>query len=269
MSDTAGSRSEGFVDQLLLEADLDDDGQLRPALLQLRALGADVPEPSAAVAALLERAQATGSSETGAAAPAAAAEPAAVDSPAAAGDDLHGATGATDSPGDELAARRRAKRRAALTALAVGVSLTAGGAVAAASDQGIRDSIIHLNHAVTSFVTGSGPAGQRPAPATPVQPAEPAVPAPAAPVSPAAVPTAPAPVEAPAGPPASDAPAVPEGVPSPDVTPGRPAGMPAPGSLPTAVPTEVTDRLPQRPQVPLPEVPQLPLPTTLPAAPHQ
>ncbi|ACL41468.1 conserved hypothetical protein [Pseudarthrobacter chlorophenolicus A6] len=267
MSDTAGSRSEGFVDQLLLEADLDDDGQLRPALLQLRALGADVPEPSAAVAALLERAQAAGSAE----ATAAPADPAAVDSHTVA-DDPHGATGASDSPGsngDELAARRRAKRRAALTALTLGVTLTAGGAVAAASDQGIRDSFTQLNHAVTSFVTGSGPTGQRQAPLPSAQPADPAVPAPAAPVSPAAVPTAPAPVEAPAGAPASDAPAVPEGVQSPAVTPDRPAGVPAPGSLPTAVPTEVTDRLPQRPQVPLPEVPQLPLPTTLPAAPHQ
>lgn len=265
MSDTAGSRSEGFVDQLLLEADLDDDGQLRPALLQLRALGAGVPEPSAAVAALLERARTAGSGET-AAGPVAPAEPAVAAFPASAADDASGATG---SPGDELAARRRAKRRAALTALTLGVTLTAGGAVAAASDQGIRDSFTHLNHAVTSFVTGSGPAGQRQAPVPPAQPAEPAAPAPAAPVSPAAVPTAPATAEAPAGAPASDAPAGPEGVPSPAATPGKPAGVPGPGSLPTAVPTDVTDRLPQRPQVPLPEVPQLPLPTTLPAAPHQ
>lgn len=265
MSDTAGSRSEGFVDQLLLEADLDDDGQLRPALLQLRALGTEVPEPSAAVAALLGGAHAAGAGETSAA-PADPAEPAAADSPATPVDVPPGTTG---SPGDELAARRRAKRRAALTALTLGVTLTAGGAVAAASDQGIRDSFTHLNHAVTSFVTGSGPAGQRQAPVPPTQPGEPAAPAPAAPVSPAAVPTAPVPAEAPAGAPASDAPAVPEGVPSPAVTPGKPAGVPAPGSLPTAVPTEVTDRLPQRPQVPLPEVPQLPLPTTLPAAPHQ
>jgi len=265
MSDTAGSRSEGFVDQLLLEADLDDDGQLRPALLQLRALGTEVPEPSAAVAALLGGAHAAGPGETSAA-PADPAEPAAADSFAAPVDVRAGTTG---SPGDELAARRRAKRRAALTALTLGVTLTAGGAVAAASDQGIRDSFTHLNHAVTSFVTGSGPAGQRQAPVPPTQPGEPAAPAPAAPVSPAAVPTAPVPAEAPAGAPASDAPAVPEGVPSPAVTPGKPAGVPAPGSLPTAVPTEVTDRLPQRPQVPLPEVPQLPLPTTLPAAPHQ
>ncbi|SDT61386.1 hypothetical protein SAMN04489743_3956 [Pseudarthrobacter equi] len=264
MSDTAGSRSEGFVDQLLLEADLDDDGQLRPALLQLRALGAEVPEPSAAVAALLERARTAGSSETAAEA-ASPAEPAAADSPAAVADAPHGATG---SPGDELAGRRRAKGRAALTALTLGVTLTAGGAVAAASDQGIRDSFTHLNHAVTSFVTGSGPAGQRQAPVPPAHPGEPAAPAPATPVSPAAVPTAPAQAEARAGAPASDAPAVPEGIPSPAATPGNPAGVPGPGSLPTAVPTEVTDRLPQRPQVPLPEVPQLPLPTTLPAAPH-
>ncbi|WP_426764466.1 hypothetical protein ACP3TD_18645 [Pseudarthrobacter sp. 1G09] len=264
MSDTAGSRSEGFVDQLLLEADVDDDGQLRPALLQLRALGAEVPEPSAAVAALLERARTAGSGET-AAEPADPAEPAA-DSLAAVADAPHGVSG---PPGDELAARRRAKRRAALTALTLGVTLTAGGAVAAASDQGIRDSFAHLNHAVTSFVTGSGPAGQRQAPVPPAQPKEPAAPAPAAPVSPAGVPTAPVPAEAPAGAPASDAPAVPEGVPSPPATPGKPAGVPGPGSLPTAVPTGVTDRLPQRPQVPLPEVPQLPLPTTLPAAPHQ
>ena len=53
MSDTAGTRSDAFVDQLLLEAGMDDDGRLRPALVELRALAETAPEPSAAIAALM------------------------------------------------------------------------------------------------------------------------------------------------------------------------------------------------------------------------
>ena len=53
MSDTAGSRTDGTVDQLLREAGLDDDAVLRPALLELRGLAEGQPQASAAVAALM------------------------------------------------------------------------------------------------------------------------------------------------------------------------------------------------------------------------
>jgi hypothetical protein len=258
MSDTAGTRSEGFVDQLLADAGMDDDSQLRPALLQLRALGDGVPEPSPAVAALLQRAGAAGA---GAVVAAENTAPAADNAaPPAMG------TGQLPAPVDELAARRRAKRRAALTALALGVSLTAGGAVAAASDQGIRDSFTKLNHAVTSFVTGTGPAAEPdPSPA----PEQPAAPAPAGPAGPGSVPTVPPVVEAPAAAPPSDVPPAPRDVPSQGGHSSQPADVPGSAPMPSVLPPEVTDKLPQRPQVPLPETPQLPLPTTVPAVPRQ
>jgi hypothetical protein len=148
MSDIAGSRNGGAVEQLLLEAELDGEDGLRPVLLELRALATEQPEPSAAVAALMIPA-----AQQQAAGPAAGA--------------------ATD----ELAARRRAKRRITLTTLSVAASLAAGGAVAAASDQGIRDSFGQLNQAVTSFVStvGGGPANHPAGSAS--------VPAPTAPAS--------------------------------------------------------------------------------------
>ena len=65
MSNTAGSRSEGFVDQLLLEAGMDDDAALRPALLQLRELAADAPAPSAAILALMAPAATLGGNPQG------------------------------------------------------------------------------------------------------------------------------------------------------------------------------------------------------------
>ncbi|MBT2249367.1 hypothetical protein JHV56_11705 [Arthrobacter sp. BHU FT2] len=261
MSDTAGTRSEGFVDQLLADAGIDDDSQLRPALLQLRALGDGVPEPSPAVAALLQRAAAPA-----AIAPESAAAAAEDTAPAANNAAPAMGKGQLPAPVDELAARRRAKRRAALTALALGVSLTAGGAVAAASDQGLRDSFTKLNHAVTSFVTGTGPAAEPdPSPA----PAQPAAPVPAGPAGPGSVPTAPPVVEAPAAAPPSDVPAAPRDVPSPGGHSGQPADVPGSAPVPSVLPPEVTDKVPQRPQVPLPETPQLPLPTTVPAVPRQ
>ena len=107
MSDTAGTRSDAFVDQLLLEADMDDDGRLRPALLELRALADNPPAPSAEIAALMAPARATLES-----------------APTATLDEVPRI--------DELAARRRAKRRLAVTTFSVALSLSAGGAVAAA-----------------------------------------------------------------------------------------------------------------------------------------
>ena len=238
MSDTAASRSDAFVNQLLLEADMDDDAQLRPALLELRAFGDETPEPSAAVAALM--------------APAGAAAPR-----AAALDEVPRT--------DELAARRRAKRRLALTTLSVAVSLSAGGAVAVASDQGIRESFTQLGHSITSFVTGSagGPAGN--------EAEEPGAPVPANPAGPATAPAAPAP--APDSIPAGELPAAaPSGGPAvPETAPGqaaqdKPAGVPESGTLPTAVPEDLADGL-SRPPVPVPGPSDIPLPRTLPPVP--
>jgi len=241
MSDTAGSRRDGSVDQLLLEADLDGDTQLRPVLLELRALGSVAPEPTAELLALMAGANATR---------------AAVEPP----------TG----PADELAARRRAKRRATLTALSVAVSLSAGGAVAAASDQTFRESFSQLNQAVTSFITTSGGA-------TADDPAEqPATPLPAAPSGMASAGASPAgdPASIPAGPAAatqptagqpSDGPAAEGPATRQPTSPGKPGEVPASKTLPGVVPGRIDDGLGGSPEVPVPS--QVPLPATLPAVP--
>ncbi|MFN3924583.1 MAG: hypothetical protein ACK4K6_13150 [Pseudarthrobacter sp.] len=254
MSDTAGTRSDAFVDELLLEAGMDDDGRLRPALLELRALADTAPEPSAAIAALMAPAGAAAPAAAGAApCPAAPQEPPRV---------------------DELAARRRAKRRIALTTLSVAVSLGAGGAVAAASDQGIRDSLTQLNHTITSFVTGSGasPAGhqsEQPAAPLPTAPdaTAPAGTAPAGtePGGPASVPGDAAEATQPAAVPPSDAAVVPETPAGQGTTPGKPGDVPAPGTVPENVAGHVADGLGKAPEVPVPS--QVPLPGNLPSVP--
>jgi hypothetical protein len=227
MTDTAGSHNDGTVDRLLREAGFDDDAVLQAALEGLRGLAAEQPQASAAVAALM--------------APpvAGAAQPATVSSAA---------------PIDELAARRRAKRRITLTTLSLAASLAAGGAVAVASDQGVRDSIGQLQHAVTSFVAT---VGGGPAPARPQTPA----PAPAQPVTPAPLPavaatTSPATAAGESGPGQAQHtpdPTRPSHVPLPDlplpenVTPGIP-GEPLNGEGPPTLP------LPATPPVPVPSI---------------
>ncbi|MGX1159272.1 hypothetical protein FBY31_2360 [Arthrobacter sp. SLBN-100] len=252
MSDTAGSRRDGAVDQLLLEAELGGDSQLRPVLLELRALGTVAPEPSADLLALM--AGANGSCAIASRAAETTPVPAVEASPA---------------PRDELAARRRAKRRIVLTTLSVAVSLGAGSAVAAASDQGIRDSFTRLNQAVTSFITGSAgaPAGdQAGQPGTPV-PTAPAgtVPAGSAAGDPASIPADSAAAAHPTATPPSDAPAAAEATNGQRTSPGRPGEVPASETLPGAVPGQITDGLGMSPEVPVPE--QVPLPGTLPAVP--
>lgn len=148
MSDTSASRNGGMIDQLLAESGLGDDAGLRSSLMELRMLAGERPKASAQVEALMVSAVPAADSSPGTASP------------------------ETGSCTDELAARRRAKRRLTLTTFSVGVSLMAGGAVAAASDQGVRDSVGHLNQAVTSFVStfipGPGAnSADRPAPSSP------------------------------------------------------------------------------------------------------
>jgi hypothetical protein len=256
MSDTAGSRN-GFredvsVDRLLLDAGFDDDAGLRPVLLELQALAAEQPTPSDAVAALMMPAVTQTAVPTPASNHAAATRHLAVVPPGA--DDA----AATDEPAaarDDLAARRRARRRVTLTTLAVAVSLAAGGAVAVASDQGIRDSIGHVNHAVTSFVST---VGGRPAPA----PVETPVPEQVQPSAPAVGPTRPAvtvPVPAAPGPGSSQAT---QHAPAPS---GSVPALPRPD---LSLPENVTPGVPggplngegQPPALPLPPTPPVPLP---------
>ncbi|MBD1538733.1 hypothetical protein HC749_11190 [Arthrobacter sp. S13_S34] len=255
MSDTAGTRSDAFVDELLLEAGMDDDGRLRPALLELRALADTAPEPSAAIAALMAPAGAAAPAAAGAAAP-----------PPA---------GPDEAPRvDELAARRRAKRRIALTTLSVAVSLSAGGAVAAASDQGIRESLTHLNHTITAFVTGAAPSpsGQQTGqPAAPL-PTEPAgtsppgtAPAGTAPGGAASVPADLAEATQPAAVPPPDGAGAPETPAGRPTSPGKPGDVPVPGNVPGNVPGHVANGLGKAPEVPVPS--QVPLPGNLPSVP--
>jgi hypothetical protein len=257
MSDIAGSSSDGTVDRLLRDAGLDDDAVLRSALQDLRGLGASgQPEPSAAVAALMVPAatrhltavpaMAAGPDAITQTQPTAA--PAAVTTP----DDAHGP--ATPRATGELAARRRAKRRITLTTLSVAVSLAAGGAVAVASDQGLRESIGHVNQAVNSLVATVG-GGH--APATPA-------PAPAQPVSPATVPAAPAVTEPVPAAPGSNSSRAPAESAKPSPAPAAPLPeLPVPQNLTPDLP-EVPDRLPngqgQPPALPLPSTPPVPLP---------
>ncbi|MDP9886887.1 hypothetical protein [Pseudarthrobacter enclensis] len=237
MSDTAGSRTEGAVDQLLLEAGMGGDGQLRDALLDLRALAADAPAPSAEIAALMAGAPTT-------ALPAVAST-------------VTTALPAT-RPADELAARRKAKRRITLTTLSVAASLAAGGAVAAASDQGFRDSFAQLNHAVTAFVTGSaatpgGNTGQAPAP-------QPGTTRPPATSSADAVPPASPPASAPSAVAPSEVPARPDNAPTHGAAAQKPAEAPAGPSLPANVQEDVRKGLEQSPKLPVPVPTEIPLP---------
>jgi hypothetical protein len=246
MSDTAGPRRGAAVDQLLLEAELGGDSQLRPVLLELQALGTAAPEPSAELLALMAGANGTGAITSRAA------DTASVP-----------AVKASPAPRDELAARR-AKRRIALTTLSVAVSLGAGGAVAAASDQGILDSFTQLNQAFTSFITGSAgaPAGDQAAqPSTP-----PTVPAGPAPGDPASIPADPAAAAHPTATPPSVPPAAAETAHGQQTSPGGPGEVPASENLPGAVPGQIANGLGKPPEVPVPS--QVPLPGTLPAVPR-
>jgi hypothetical protein len=250
MSDIAGSSGDGTVDGLLRDAGLDDDVVLRSALQDLRGLAAGQPEASAAVAALMVPA----ATRNLASVPAMAAGPDAITQT----QPIAAPAVATPRATDELAARRRAKRRITLTTLSVAVSLAAGGAVAVASDRGLRDSIGHVNQAVSSFVATVG-RGSTPAPQ------ETPVPLPAQPVSPATLPAVPSvtqPVPAAPGSNSSQAPAESPGKPSPAPAAPLPE-LPVPQNLMPDLP-EVPDRLPngqgQPPALPLPSTPPVPLP---------
>jgi len=257
MTDTAGSRNDGTVDRLLGEAGFDDDAVLQAALVELRGLAAVQPQASPAVAALMAppapvAVQAPATTRL-AAVPDMAAAPVPA-SPDSAADPAGAAQPAGPAATDELAARRRAKRRITLTTLSLAASLAAGGAVAVASDQGVRDSIGQLHHAVASFVAtaGGGPVPapvQKPAP-VPAQPdphaSLPAVPATTAPVT--AAPES-GPGKAPQHTPD---PTRTDHVPLPDLT--------VPGNVTPTVPAEPLNGE-GPPTLPLPATPPVPVPS--------
>lgn len=281
MSEIAGTRNGGSIDSLLRDAGFDDDAALRDALQNLRGLAETQPEPSATVAALMiPTGSETAHCATGLTAKQAAvhptptrhlaAVPASVPRPHPLTEPLAteppGTPGADQQPAtDELAARRRAKRRIALTTLSVAVSLAAGGAVAVASDQGIRDSLGQVNQTVTSFVAGIGggaaPAPVEPQAPVPAQPGGPATVPPASPAVPQPAPAAPgsassqAPEPAPGAPGESGQGGSAPALPRPD--------LPVPGNLTPSLPG-VPDGPPngegQPPALPLPPAPPVPLP---------
>lgn len=249
MGDTAGAGATGTVDRLLLEAGLDDDGGLRPVLHELRALAAGRPVPSAAVAALMNPASDhPAATRHLAAVPEAVADPRTAAAPQSEPDPEIGAAAATD----ELAARRRSKRRLTLTTLSLAVSLAAGGAAAVASNEGLRYSFGDFSHAVTSFVATLG--GSAPEPGQ--TPAE----GPAGPAAPATVPAAPAPTHAPAVPPGSGARQDPQLTPTPLGSAGVPLpDLPVPENV---VPGgQLNGESTDLPALPLPATPPVPLPS--------
>ena len=157
-SRTDGYTGEQAVDRLLADSGLDDARDIRAELLELRSLASTAPPPSAAVRALMISDRAASSrSTTAEVASAVAGAPTAV---------LTSVQGSTDStptdptPTDELAARRRRKRRTAIAGLAVAVSLAGGATAAAASEGGIPGAFQHLGSTIGSVVSqltpGSG-----------------------------------------------------------------------------------------------------------------
>lgn len=138
MSNIPVSRSERIIDQVLAEAGLEEAADLRPVLLELRALTGDQPQPSPQVQALMSG---TGLSGTG----------------------LSGTGERTGDDGAviDLAARRRNKHRLPMTALGVAVALAAGVGAAAAADQGVRDTLHNAFSSIaTTFGSSQGQEGQ-------------------------------------------------------------------------------------------------------------
>jgi hypothetical protein len=224
--------------------------------VELRGLSAVQPKASAAVAALMAPAAApaghTPATTRLAAVPDVAALPVAASARAGA---AQPATGSPAAATDELAARRRAKRRITLTTLSLAASLAAGGAVAVASDQGVRDSIGQLGHAVTSFVaTAAGV----PVPA-PIQTPAPAPAQPGAGVSTTTAPAATAPATAAPesgpgqAPQHTEDPTRPAHIPLPD--------LPVPGGVTTGIPGEPLNGEGHPPALPLPTTPPVPVPS--------
>jgi hypothetical protein len=203
---------ERCVDALLAESGFADDDGLRHVLLQLRQLrAAEVPPPSAEVAALGGDAWNSGVGSPGA-------------SPSG-----HGPAGVVRL---EDWSRKAAKKRAAFTTLAVAVSLGIAGGAAAGNDTLRRGAEGTINTIVRSFPP---PEATTPTPALPSgapSPAPAVVPSPAVTAPPVVtVPAAPAPVQVPGSGPVPDAPQEPA-----DDSKTRPGSSPDVGTMAPAVP---------------------------------
>ena len=159
MSYTPVSGSERIIDQVLAEAGLEEADDLRPVLLELRSLGTEQPEPGAEVLALMAGSGNAGASMNSAKDPSA-------EIPDAGTSDPEIADTGTAVVVD-LAARRRNKRRLPLTVLGVAAALAVGGGAAAATDQGVRDT---LHSAFTSIAATFGSESHKQAPKTPILP---------------------------------------------------------------------------------------------------
>ncbi|WOH18457.1 hypothetical protein IRJ34_19235 [Paenarthrobacter sp. GOM3] len=229
-----GRNDADAIDHLLAGSGLEGDAGIRAELLELRSLAATAPSPSEAVRALMV------------------AEPAVR---------------------DELAVRRRNKRRAAIAGLAVVVSLAGGATAAAASEGGIPGAFQHLGAAIGSvasqLVPGSGHAPQQGAPggSSPQPPLEEAQPTPSqsqpvpAPVS--SAPGVPAGVPQPGGAVPSQTPKAPQRdvpgkgvIPAPPVVPVTPPAIDPstidpsqlrPSDLPVPVPSHAVPKVPNTP----------------------
>src|SRR4029453_11507562 len=171
-SRTDGYTGEQAVDRLLADSGLDDARHIRAELLELLSLASTAPPPSAAVRALMISDRAAGSRSTtaGVASAMAGAPTAGLTSVQGSTDAAADPTPADSTPADstpagststdELAARRRRKRRTAIAGLAVAVSLAGGATAAAASEGGIPGAFQHLGSTIGSVVSqltpGSG-----------------------------------------------------------------------------------------------------------------
>ncbi|UVJ39418.1 hypothetical protein [Arthrobacter sp. CJ23] len=143
-----GARNTGdagqAIDRLLADAGLDEAYGIRTELLELRALAGSAPAPSAAVRALMVPSATVPSAVLPTAVPIVvipAPEPA---------------------PVDELAARRRRKRHAAITGIAVVVSLAGGVTAAAASEGGLHGAFEHFGAVVGTVVAQLTPGAGNP-----------------------------------------------------------------------------------------------------------
>lgn len=296
-----GRHHQQAIDHLLADSGFSGDAELRTELLGLRSLASTAPVPSDAVRALMVSSPAAITQQmtatpqvtvtqqiTTADGPAAlSGSPTAVLATVGAetGPETVPESGRESVPVDELAARRRKKRRTAIAGLAVAVSLAGGATAAVAAEGGLPGAFQHLGAAIGSVVSqlnpGSGaprpdaPAGTTPEP-LPVQEEPQQAPAtvqpqpmPAVPGSPAV----PAPQPEPGGAPPHDpnTPKVPSHkepgngvIPSPPVLPVTPPEIDpskidpskidpsklGPSGVPVPVPSHLIPSLPANPDLP-------------------
>jgi hypothetical protein len=237
-----GRHDQQAIDFLLADAGLTGDADLRTELLELRSLANTAPLPSAAVRALMVSSPAAATQQitatqriTTADGPAASAgAPTAVPATVAAESALANDLPANDVPVDELAARRRKKRRTVIAGLAVAVSLAGGATAAVASEGGLPGAFQHLGAAIGSVVSqlnpGSGSAPQPDAPAG---------------TTPEPLPVREEPQQAPAT-------VVPQPTPAAPGNPAVPAPVPQPGGASPHTPKAPSHREPGNGVIPTP-----------------